>query len=79
MMLEAVQGLNPPTTPKGCRSFARVVDFLSLFFPEIQKVLKPIYDLIRKGRVFQWDLNNKRLLIRLKDGYRMSNLVYAGK
>ena len=40
--------------PKGCRSFAGVVNFLSMFCPELQKLLKPIYDLTRKGRPFFW-------------------------
>ena len=42
--LEAIQKLQPPNTSKGCRSFAGVVNFLSMFFPELQKLLKPIYD-----------------------------------
>ena len=52
--LEAIQKLQPPKTPKGCRSFAGVVNFLSMFCPELQKLLKPIYDLTRKGRPFYW-------------------------
>ena len=52
--LEAIQKLQPPKTPKGCRSFAGVVNFLSMFCPEFQKLLKPIYDLQRKGRPFNW-------------------------
>ena len=52
--LEAIQKLQPPKTPKGCRSFAGVVIFLSMFCPELQKLLKPIYDLTRKGRLFVW-------------------------
>ena len=34
--LEAIQKLQPPKTHKGCRSFAGVVDFLSMFCPELQ-------------------------------------------
>ena len=52
--LEAIQELQPPKTPKGCMSFVGVVKFLSMFCPELQKVLKPIYDLTRKGRPFNW-------------------------
>ena len=52
--LEAIQKLQPPKTPKGCRSFTDVVNFHSMFFPELQKILKPIYDLTRKGRPFNW-------------------------
>ena len=52
--LEAIQRLQPPTTAKGCRSFVGMVNFLSMFCPELQKLLKPIYDLTRKGRPFIW-------------------------
>ena len=52
--LEAIQKLQPPKTPKRCRSFAGVVNCLSMFCPELQKLLKPIYDLTRKGRPFNW-------------------------
>ena len=53
--LEAIQKLQPPKTPKGCRCFASAVNFLSMFCPELQKLLKPIYDLTRKGRPFVWE------------------------
>ena len=33
--LEAIQKLKPPTTPKGCRSFMGMVNFLSMFCPEL--------------------------------------------
>ena len=52
--LEAIQKLQPPKTLKGCRSFTGVVNFLSMFCPDLQKLLKPIYDLTRKGRPFHW-------------------------
>ena len=52
--LEAIQKLQPPKTPKGCRSFTGVVNFVSTFCPELQKLLKPIYDLTRKGRPLVW-------------------------
>ena len=35
--LEAIQKLKPPMTVKGCRSFAGMVNFLSIFCPELQK------------------------------------------
>ena len=52
--LEAIQKLEPPNTVKGCRSFAGMVNFLSIFCQDLQKLLKPIYDLTRKGRPFIW-------------------------
>ena len=53
--LEAIQKLKPPTTVKGCRSFAGMVNFLNIFCQDLQKLLKPIYDLTRKGRSFIWE------------------------
>ena len=52
--LEAIQKLKPPTRVKGCRSFVGMVNFVSIFCPELQKLLKPVYDLTRKGRSFVW-------------------------
>ena len=52
--VEAILKLKPPTMPKGCRSFTGMVNFLSMFCPELQKLLKPIYNLTRKGRHFIW-------------------------
>ena len=46
--------LQPPTTVKEYISFTGMVDFLSISCPQLQKLLKPIYDLTRKGRQFIW-------------------------
>ena len=64
--LEAIQKLQPPKTSKGCRSFAGVVNFLSMFCPELQKLLKPIYDLTRKGRPFHWGKEHQHSFIEMK-------------
>ena len=52
--LEVIQKLQPPTMVKGCRSIAGMVNFLCMFCPDLQKLLKSIYDLTRKGRPFIW-------------------------
>ena len=52
--LEAIQKLNPPMTQKGCRSFASVVNFVSIVCLELQKFLKSNYELTKKGRPFVW-------------------------
>ena len=52
--IKAILKLEPPKMPKGCRSFVGTVNFLSMLCPELQKLLKPIYDLTRKGRPFIW-------------------------
>ena len=38
--LEAIQKLQPPSTMKVCRSFAGMVNFLSMFCLEFQKTVK---------------------------------------
>ena len=52
--LEAIQKIKAPVTAKQCKSFVGMVNFVSIFCPDLQKLLKPIYDLTRKGRQFVW-------------------------
>ena len=49
-----IQKIKTPATAKQCKSFAGMVNFVSIFCPDLQKLLKPIYDLMRKGRQFVW-------------------------
>ena len=49
---EAINKIPVPRTPKQCKSFCGVVNYLSLFCPDLQKLLKPIVDLTRKDRPF---------------------------
>ena len=48
-----MQKLKLTKTVKEYKSFA-VVNYLSMFCPNLQKLLKPIYVLSRKGRPFIW-------------------------
>ena len=52
--VEAIQKLQPPINVKECKSFCGVVNYLSIFCKNLQKLLKPIYDLTKKGRPFLW-------------------------
>ena len=65
--LEAIKNLKPPTTQKGCRSFASIVTFVSIFCPELQKLLKPIYELIKKGRPFVWGEEQQKTFGEIKN------------
>ena len=38
--LEAIQILQPPTTPKGYRSFVGMVNILNMFLPGIAEIIK---------------------------------------
>ena len=52
--IEAIQKLLPPTTVKGCKGFYGMVNYLVLFCKDLQKTLKPIYELTRKEMPFYW-------------------------
>ena len=52
--LEVIQKVKAPTMAKQCKSFVGMVNFVSIFCPELQRLLKPIYVLMRKGRQFIW-------------------------
>ena len=64
--LQAIQNLKHPTTLKGCRSFASVVNFVSIFCTELQKLLKPIYELTKKGRQFVWGEEQQKVFDEIK-------------
>ena len=61
-----IQKLEPPVTFKGCRSFAGMVNFLSIFCQDLQKLLKPIYDLTRKARTFNWQQEQQTVFEEIK-------------
>ena len=65
--LEAIQKLKPPTNQKGCCSFAGIVNFVSIFCPELQKLLKPIYKLMKKGRPFILGDEHQRAFDKIKN------------
>ena len=66
--LEVIQSLQSPTTVKGCRSFAGMVNFLIMICSELQKLLKPIYDLTGKVDQLFGEKNNKIPLKKLNAG-----------
>ena len=53
-------------TQKGCRSFAGVVNFVSIFCPELQKLLKSIYELTKKGRQIVWGDEQQKVFDEVK-------------
>ena len=71
--IEAIQKLKPPTTIKGCRSFAGMVNFVSIFCPKLQRLLKPIYDLTKKGRQFIWGEEQQKAFDEIKHRLQRPN------
>ena len=52
--IEAMNNTPTPRTTKEVKSFCGVVNYLALFCPDLQLMLKPLYDLTRKDRPFVW-------------------------
>ena len=65
--IEAIQKLLPPTTVKECKSFCGVVNYLSLFCKDLQKILKPIYELTRKEMPFYWTEFHQKAFEQVKE------------
>ena len=52
---------------KQCKSFAGMVNFVSIFCPDLQKLLKPIYDhIMRKGKQFVWGVEQQNTFEEIK-------------
>ena len=66
--LDAIQKLQLPTTVKGCRSFAGMINFLSMFCLKLQKLLQHIYDWTRKIRQFIWGKEQQTAFEEIKHG-----------
>ena len=64
--IEAIQKLKLPTMIKECRSFAGMVNFISIFCLELQGLLKSIYDLMQKGKHFIWGKEQQEAFIEIK-------------
>ena len=65
--IEAIQKLLPPITVKECKSFCGVVNYLSLFCKDLQKILKPIYKLTRKEMPFHWTGSHQKAFEQVKE------------
>ena len=74
--IEAIQKLKPPTTIKECRSFAGMVNSVSIFCPTIQGFLKPIYDLTRKGRHFIWGEEEQKAFDEIKSRLQRPSVLH---
>ena len=51
---EALHKIPTPKTVKQCKSFCGFVNYLSLFCPDLQVLLRPIVELSHKDRPFVW-------------------------
>ena len=64
--VDAIQGLEPPKTPKECKKFCGLINYLSMYLKDLQKRLIPIYNQTRKGVPFKWTDEHQKILEGLK-------------
>ena len=64
---DAIRNLESPKTLRQTRAFCGMVNFLSSFLPNLQRLLIPIYDLQKKLRSLKRWMRLKRLLMRSRN------------
>ena len=64
--IEAIQQIPTPQTPKDCKSFCSIVNYVSLFCKNLQRLLRPIVELTWKGRPFHWGLKQEKAFRQIK-------------
>ena len=52
--IDAIVKLDPPKSPKNCKQFCGMVNYLSMFLKDLQTKLIPIYHLTKKSVPFHW-------------------------
>ena len=63
---EAISNIPTPKTAKQCKCFCGTVNYLSLFCPDLQTLLKPIVELTRKSRSFVWGQEQEKAFKEVK-------------
>lgn len=52
--VEVIRSIKEPKDMKGVQSFCGMVVYYAKFLPKLADLMKPLYQLTRKGSVFQW-------------------------
>ena len=66
--VDAIVKLDPPKSPKNCKQFCGMVNYLSMFLKDLQTKLIPIYHLTKKDVPFDWgELQQKAFEMIKKD------------
>ena len=61
---------------KECKSFAGMVNFVSIFCLDLQKLLKPIYDLTRKDKQFVWGVEQHSAFEEIRQRLQKSPVLH---
>ena len=64
--VDAIVKLDPPKSPKNCKQFCGMVNYLSMFLKDLQTKLIPIYHLTKKGVPFHWGVLQQEAFDQIK-------------
>lgn len=63
----AIRNMPRPKTPREARRLVGAVNYVSNFFPHMQKVLHPLHKLTRKRRLFCWEDEHEQAFQKIKE------------
>ena len=66
---EAIRKMARPHTgnPKSARRFVGAINYVAQFFPGIQGIMKPLHQLARKNKRFQWSEEHEQTFEKVKE------------
>ena len=64
---KTIRNLESPKTLKQTRAFCGMVNSLSSFFPSLQYLLIPFYDLQKKSKKFKWTQEAEKAFKEIKE------------
>ena len=65
---DAISEIPTPKQQSNVKAFYGIVNYLCLFCPDLQTLLKPIVELTRKGRPFVWGQEQEKASKRSSQG-----------
>ena len=73
---EAIVKVPTPKTARQCKAFAGMVNYISIFCPDLQILLRPIIELTRKDRPFVWGKAQENAFIEIKNRLSEPPVLY---
>ena len=74
---EAIVKIPTPHTHQQCKSFCGVVNYLALFCPDLEMLLKPIITLTRKGIPYKWGKEQEEAFQEVKRRISIPPVLYS--
>ena len=73
--IKAIKESKPPSNVGELRSFIRFVSFLQRFIPKMGIILRPLYDLLKKSRTWEWNFEHQKCFENIKNSITSNSLA----